>query len=63
MKEEIVRLGLVQRCTDYIKLNAPPNKERHSLHLIKEILVLGESFSEYIIFSLSDTDLANLYIL
>ena len=34
MKEEIVRLGLVKRCTDYIKLNAPPNKERHSLHLI-----------------------------
>ncbi len=26
MKEEIVRLGLVARCTHYIQLNAPPNK-------------------------------------
>jgi E3 ubiquitin-protein ligase UBR4 len=34
MKDEIVRLGLVARCTDYIKLNAPPNKETRIPHSI-----------------------------
>lgn len=27
MKDELVRLGIVSRCTDYIKINAPPTKQ------------------------------------
>ena len=27
MKDELVRLGIVSRCTDYIKQNAPPTKQ------------------------------------
>ena len=27
MKDELVRLGIVARCTDYIKNNAPPTKQ------------------------------------